>query len=194
MVSAIWRSGCMLRLWVYSCATLRTPQAHYEGTDAALRTGSPKTALAQVRAHTPAKKDRLLHLLDVGLLEHWSGACEASNRTQLEAEELFDELRAQSLSELPRRLLINDNAADYTGDEIEEIYLHLFKAPNSLALEQTDAAWVEVRTLDAKLIQLQRDYESAHEQWPHHPEELPLPTTLFMNPLWRAAGDVALSP
>ena len=175
MVSAIWRSGCMLALYgfISGCATLRTPQAHYEGTDAALRTGNPKAALAHVRAHTPAKKDRLLHLLDVGLLEHWSGAYEASNRTLTQAEELFDELRAQSLSELPRRWLINDNAADYTGDEIEEIYLHLFKALNFLALEQTDAAWVEVRTLDAKLIRLQRDYESAYEQWPHHLEELP---------------------
>ena len=63
----------------------------------------------------------------MGLLEHWSGAYEASNRTLTQAEELFDELRAQSLSELPRRLLINDNAADYTGDEIEEIYLHSLK-------------------------------------------------------------------
>ena len=42
-----------------------------------------------------------------------------------------------------------------------------------MALEQTDAAWVEVRSLDAKLIRLQRDYESAYEQWPHHLEELP---------------------
>ena len=105
-----------------------------------------------------------------------------SNRTLTQAEELFDELRAQSLSELPRRMLINDNAADYTGDEIEEIYLHLFKALNFLALEQTDAAWVEVRTLDAKLIRLQRDYQNAYEQWPHHLEELPRADHLFMNP------------
>jgi hypothetical protein len=175
MVSAIWRSGHVLALCglLSSCATLRTPQAYYERTDTALRAGNPKAALAQVRAHTPAKKDRLLHLLDVGLLEHWSGAYEASNRTLTQAEDLFDELRAQSLSELPRRLLINDHAADYTGDEIEELYLHIFKALNYLALEQTDAAWVEVRKLDTKLIRWQRDYETAYQHLPHRPEELP---------------------
>ena len=101
MVSAIWRSACMLALcgFISGCATLRTPQAHYEGTDAALRAGNPKVALAHVRAHTPAKKDRLLHLLDVGLLEHWSGAYEASNRTLTQAEELFDELPERQIQQ-----------------------------------------------------------------------------------------------
>lgn len=152
------------------CSTLRTQQKHYGGTDTLLRMGQPQTALTQLQSHTPPSKNQLLHLLDVGMLQHWSGHYAQSNKTLEQARQHFEKLRPQSLTELPKRLLINDTTTDYTGEDSEEIYLHIFKALNHLALDQFDAAWVEIRQLDQKLIHIQSDYETAYQNIPHPPD------------------------
>lgn len=163
----------LLLLLLTSCSSLRTHQIHYGGTDTLLRLGQPETALKQVQAHTPPKKDQLLHLLDIGMLQHWSGQHTHSNQTLEHARQQLEKQRTQSLTSIPRRLLINDNATDYTAQHNEEIYLHIFKALNHIALHQPDSAWVEIRQLDQKLIQLQTDYQAAYQNLPHTPTNAP---------------------
>ena len=119
-----------LLLLLTSCSSLRTHQTHYGGTDTLLRLGQPQAALQQIQAHTPPKKDRLLHLLDLGMLQHWSAQYNQSNQTLEQARILLEKQRTQSITSIPRRLLINDNATDYTSQDSEEIYLHIFKALN----------------------------------------------------------------
>jgi len=162
-----------LLLLLTSCSSLRTHQTHYGGTDTLLRLGQPQAALQQIQAHTPPKKDRLLHLLDLGMLQHWSAQYNQSNQTLEQARILLEKQRTQSITSIPRRLLINDNATDYTSQDSEEIYLHIFKALNYIALNQPDSAHVEIRQLDQKLLQLQTDYQAAYQNLQHTPTNAP---------------------
>ncbi|MFL2876255.1 MAG: hypothetical protein ACJZ86_00165 [Pontiellaceae bacterium] len=151
----------VLLLILTGCSTLRTHQLHYGGTDTLLRLNDPVAALHQIQAHTPPKKDQLLHLLNVGMLQHWSGDYQASNQTLERANTYFEKQQIHRVSELPLRIILNDNTAEYAGDDAEEIYLHIFKALNYIALNQLDSAWVEIRRIDHKLIQLQTKYTQA---------------------------------
>jgi hypothetical protein len=160
----------MVLLTLTGCSTLRTHQLHYGGTDTLLRLNDPAAALQQIQAHTPPQKDQLLHLLNVGMLQHWNGEYQASNQTLERANTYFEKQHTHRVSELPLRIILNDNAADYAGDDAEEIYLHIFKALNYIALDQPDQAWVEIRRIDQKLIQLQTKYTQAYTDLPYTPE------------------------
>ena len=159
------------------CSTLRTHQLHYGGTDTLLRLNDPAAALHQIQTHTPPKKDQLLHLLNVGMLQHWSGDYQASNQTLERAKTHFEKQQIHRISELPLQIILNDNTAEYAGDDAEEIYLHIFKALNYIALNQLDSAWVEIRQIDHKLIQLQTKYTQAYTDLPYTPETFTPPET-----------------
>ena len=167
----------VLLLILTGCSTLRTHQLHYGGTDTLLRLNDPVAALHQIQAHTPPKKDQLLHLLNVGMLQHWSGDYQASNQTLERANTYFEKQQIHRVSELPLRIILNDNTAEYAGDDAEEIYLHIFKALNCIALNQLDSAWVEIRQIDHKLIQLQTKYTQAYTDLPYTPETFTPPET-----------------
>ena len=159
------------------CSTLRTHQLHYGGTDTLLRLNDPAAALHQIQTHTPPKKDQLLHLLNVGMLQHWSGDYKASNQTLERANTYFEKQQIHRISELPLQIILNDNTTEYAGDDAEEIYLHIFKALNYIALNQPDSAWVEIRRIDQKLIQLQTKYTQAYTDLPYTPETYTPPET-----------------
>lgn len=159
------------------CSTLRTHQLHYGGTDTLLRLNDPAAALHQIQTHTPPKKDRLLHLLNVGMLQHWSGDYQGSNQTLERANTYFEKQQIHRISELPLQIILNDNTTEYAGDDAEEIYLHIFKALNYIALNQPDSAWVEIRRIDQKLIQLQTKYTQAYTDLPYTPETYTPPET-----------------
>ena len=167
----------VLLLILTGCSNLRTHQLHYGGTDTLLRLNDPAAALHQIQTHTPPKKDQLLHLLNVGMLQHWSGDYQASNQTLERAKNHFEKQQIHRISELPLQIILNDNTAEYTGDDAEEIYLHIFKALNYIALNQFDSAWVEIRQIDHKLIQLQIKYTQAYTDLPYTPETFTPPET-----------------
>ncbi|MEA2069157.1 MAG: hypothetical protein U9P12_08155, partial [Verrucomicrobiota bacterium] len=66
----------------------------------------------------------------------------------------------KSLTRSASSLILNDNALAYAGEDYEDIYLNVFKSLNYLALGKTDEAFVEVRRINNKLVQL----ESKHEK------------------------------
>ena len=167
----------VLLLILTGCSTLRTHQLHYGGTDTLLRLNDPAAALHQFQTHTPPKKDQLLHLLNVGMLQHWSGDYQASNQTLERAKTHFEKQQIHRISELPLQIILNDNTTEYAGDDAEEIYLHIFKALNYIALNQLDSAWVEIRQIDQKLIQLQTKYTQAYTDLPYTPETYTPPET-----------------
>jgi len=145
------------------CAMLRTDKSHYAGVEKLLAKANYPAAIAQLEAAKPTAytyKDRVVYYLDIGMLHHWNGEYAKSNEMLEKAERAIEENFTKSLTRSASSLILNDNVLAYTGEDYEDVYLNAFKALNYLALGQNDEAFVEVRRIDNKLVQL----ESRHEK------------------------------
>lgn len=84
------------------------------------------------------QKNKLLTLLDFGLVAHFEGAFEKSNIFLFKAKQLARELYTQSTLEDAASLLWNDNAKTYPGMEYELSLVHYYAALNFLFLAQSE--------------------------------------------------------
>ncbi len=149
-------------LFLTGCAHLRTDKSQYAGTDVMLARADYPAAMARIEsakdiAYTP--KDRAVYYLDIGMLHHWNGDYEKSNEYLEKAERAIEENFTRSVTRAASSLILNDNTLAYAGEDYEDIYLNAFKALNYLALGQNDDAFVEVRRIDNKLVQLGSKYD-----------------------------------
>jgi hypothetical protein len=149
-------------LLLAGCAILRTSKSHYAGMDVLLAKGDYPAAIAKIeaaknRAYT--YKDRVVYYLDIGMLYHWNGDYAKSNEMLEKAERGIEQNFTKSLSRSASSLIMNDNILAYSGEDYEDIYLNAFKALNYLALGQNDEAFVEVRRINEKLVQLESKYD-----------------------------------
>jgi len=148
-------------LCLSGCGTLWTSKGQYLGADQMLARGDFAAAKAQIESrrylYSPTK-DRVLYLLDLGMLQHYLGDYEASNISLDEAERAMDDAFVKSISRGAASLLFNDNALTYAGEDYENVYVNAFKALNYLALDEFDKAFVEIRRIDEKLKVLESRY------------------------------------
>jgi uncharacterized protein len=161
------RFSLLLFLLLSSCAHFNTGKRQYAGMEAALRKGNFATPLAKVKGAKDSaykQKDRVVYYLDAGMLYHWNGNYVKSNELLERAERAIEDLFTKSLSRSASALLLNDNIQSYSGEDYEDIYLNVFKALNYLALGQNDAAFVEVRRINDKLVQLDQKYVRTAER------------------------------
>lgn len=157
-----WKSLFASLLLLTGCASLRTDKTHYAGTDAMLARADYAAALARVESAKEkayGHHNRVVYYLDAGMLHHWNGDHEKSNEFLEMAERAIEENFTKSLSRSATSLILNDNVLAYAGEDYEDIYLNAFKALNYLALGRPDEAFVEVRRIDQKLVQLGSKYE-----------------------------------
>ncbi|MDF7809001.1 hypothetical protein P4E94_16255 [Pontiellaceae bacterium B12219] len=149
------------------CNSLRTDKSQYAGIDLMMARADYPSAIAQLEAakeKSYSYKDRLIYYLDMGMLYHWNGEYKKSN-AQLElAERAIEANFTKSLSLSASTLILNDNAQAYAGEDYEDIYLNVFKALNYLELGQNDEAFVEVRRINNKLLQLESKYDKVAEK------------------------------
>jgi len=111
------------------------------------------------------KKDRVLYYLDLGMLYHWSGKYALSNEMLTKAEIAIEELFTKSVSQGIGSAVLNDNALDYAGEDYEDVYLNVFKALNYIALDDIEAAQVEVRRVHIKLNILEDRYKKLIKEY-----------------------------
>lgn len=90
-------------------------------------------------------RDRLLYLMEKGLILHETGNYEASSRELLAAADFIGSGTAISLSGEATALLANDWARNYRGEYSEQLWVHSYLMMNFLALGQYDSAAVEAR-------------------------------------------------
>lgn len=96
-------------------------------------------------------KDEVLMNLDEGLLLHYTGDSEGSNRKFSEAEKAIQAARTKSISEAVGSAVVNDSVRTYSGELYEDIYTNIFMCLNYLAQNQEEDAFVEIRRFDEKL-------------------------------------------
>lgn len=149
------------------CASLRTGKSHYAGTGAMLARADYPAAIAKIEAAKEkayTQKDRVVYYLDIGMLHHWNGDYEKSNEMLEKAERAIEANFTKSVTRSASSMLMNDNVLAYAGEDYEEIYLNAFKALNYLALGRNDEAFVEVRRINLKLVQLASKYDKVAQK------------------------------
>lgn len=108
--------------------------------------------------------DQVAYLLDYALLQHYAGDFEESNRAFHLVEDLTDVKDYISLSDEANSLIFSESMVAYKGDDYEKILINIFKAINFMALDNDEAALVEIRRLNDKLnayrSQAGRDYSA----------------------------------
>jgi len=102
-----------------------------------------------------AKKgnNKLLYLLETGLIAHYQKQYEKSNRYFAEAEKHADELFTKSISRQAASLITNDAIKNYKGESFELVAIHYYRALNYWYLGLPEDALVECRKANLKLAQ-----------------------------------------
>ena len=95
--------------------------------------------------------DRLLFLLENGLIAHNQGQYVRSNTCFEEAERLAEERFTRSLSREVAALVTNDAVRPYRGEEFERAFIHYYRALNYWYLGLPEDALVECRKANLRL-------------------------------------------
>lgn len=111
----------------------------------------PQEALQTLERQHPPERDRVLYLLNKGMLLRMNGDYVASNGAFEAAKRLTSELSAVSLREQSESFIINDATRSYVGEEYEQVLVHLYEALNYLDLGQLYEARVEAVQVDLAL-------------------------------------------
>lgn len=155
MTSVLWL--LCLFLFQVSCASYLLDETQEEIKDAVYdqRYSEAIVNLEESKEKEIYKeKDSILWNLEMGMLNHYNGAHEESNRYFSEAEIAIEQAFTKSISRGVYAFLGNDNQLQYDGEPYEEFYLHAFKALNYIHLNEIDASLVEIRKMVYKIDQL----------------------------------------
>lgn len=123
---------------------------------AAYRAADHAGALAKLDAEFQGGKevpeiDRLLFLMDKGMLLHAAGRFEESIKVLSEADELSQKLDHVSVSEEVGSVAVNDNVRVYRGEDFEKLMFSTLLALNYASQGNAEDALVEVRRVNEKL-------------------------------------------
>lgn len=108
-------------------------------------------ALSNVEKESASKTDRVLYLLNKGMVLRMKRDFVASNVAFEAAKAEMDRLYAASVSENALSVMVNDATVSYSGDNYERVLLHLYMALNYLELGDSDSARVEALQIDEQL-------------------------------------------
>lgn len=107
--------------------------------------GRFKTAVEQHRSVHAGRVNRLLYLMNQGMMEHAAGEYATSTRTTQAAIERAEAFAHTSVAATAESVATNDSAMPYRGSLADQIYLHTIQMLNYAALGDWDNAMVEVR-------------------------------------------------
>jgi uncharacterized protein len=140
--------------------------ARTQGVRAAYQAEAYDVALNRLEAleRGGSEKDRLLLLLDRGMVLHASGRWSESIPVLAEADRLAAELDVVSVSEEAGTLLTNERERAYRGEDFERLMVSVLQALNYTQLGQEEAALVEVRRVNQKLERMIAEEKKPYEQ------------------------------
>ncbi|BCA80164.1 hypothetical protein [Desulfuromonas sp. AOP6] len=128
-------------------------QRALERSSALALSGEYGGALAVLEKSSLARSDknRLLFLMEKGLLLHLGGEYALSNEAFEEADQLVEQLFTRSLSAETLSFVTNDHLIAYSGADYETVYLNYYKALNFINMGDLEGARIESRKIDQKL-------------------------------------------
>ena len=84
-------------------------------------------------------KDKLLYLMEAGVVLHSKGDYASSNKAFMQADQIADEINV-SISKTAMSFLINDVESNFIGENFERVMIKLYIALNYLCLNQPENA------------------------------------------------------
>jgi len=113
------------------------------------------------------EKDRVLFLMERGMIRQMQGAHSESSRDFIRAADLLEDLRTYSISKGTASVVVNDGVQSFRGFPFERTLLHAFTAKNHLAEGHWDNAAVEARRIIHSLTpEMKGDYpEDAYSRY-----------------------------
>lgn len=115
-------------------------------------------------SHGEHVQDRLLVLLDKGMVLHAAGQWEESIAVLAEADRLSGELDAISVSEEAKTFVGNERQRVYRGEDFEKLMISVLQALNYAQLGKDEDALVEVRRVNERLEKMVVDEKKPYEQ------------------------------
>jgi hypothetical protein len=131
-----------------ACATFSDT---IQSTERSLAQQQPKIALTEYEKNQPSGTDRVLYLMNKGMLLRMAGDYKDSTETLEQTKQLMDELGALSLREQALSVAVNDATKSFIGADYEQGAVRTYLALNYLELGQLDAARVEALQVDVLL-------------------------------------------
>ena len=157
-------AGCLILppLILCGCGTLSLNSARCN-----FYAGRLEQAEKNIPSGNRQDNDRVLYLMERGMIRQMTGKYEESSQDFIDAADLLDELRTYSLSKGTASLVVNDNVQAFRGVPFERTLLHAFTAKNHLAQGHWDNAAVEARRIIYSLTQeMKGDYpEDAYSRY-----------------------------
>lgn len=109
-------------------------------------------------------KDKLLALLDEGMLLHSAGKYDESIKVLAEADRLSSTLETVSVTEEAGTFLSNEGERAYKGEDFEKLMISVLQALNYSGLGKDEDALVEVRRVNERVRKLISDEKKPYEQ------------------------------
>ncbi|MCC5816584.1 MAG: hypothetical protein JJT78_17665 [Leptospira sp.] len=145
-------SGVALLL-IGSCATSYT--SIIRDTEKAYYSGNYQAAIPKIRelANRSDSKDRLLYLMEAGMIFHTKGDYDSSNKAFKEAEQIADNIKV-SVSKTGMSFFLSDNESNFRGEDFERVLIKFYIALNYIFIGQYDTAKIYFRRLDVELQEM----------------------------------------
>ncbi len=128
-----------------------------------MRGGRVDEALSLYEKNVTSDQDRLLRLMDEGILLRVGERYKESSEKFFEAAKLIEQSGYLSLGEQSLTLLTNEKQTTYQGEDFEKVLVHMYLALNFIALNELDSALVEARRVNEILYlmisEAKRPYE-----------------------------------
>jgi hypothetical protein len=141
-----------------ACVSLLGACATYSetirSTERSLAEQKPLLALQEFEKLEMPARDRVLFLMNRGMLLRMAGDYDGSTRTLEEAKQLIEALSAVSVREQAASLLVNDAAQSFVGDEFEQVMVNAYLALNYLEQHRLEQARVEALQVDVRLQEI----------------------------------------
>lgn len=146
-----------------ACATYYQQQTNFNQKFTAGNLEAAKRYLEQ-HDKQAEKKDRLLYLLDRGVVEHLLGNYQESN-FYFEEAYIFTQDFRKSFSGDFLEMTANPMLRPYRGEDFEVVLIHFYKTLNFIKLGRLDDALVEVKRINIKLNKLNDRYEDKKNRY-----------------------------
>jgi uncharacterized protein len=149
--------GCVVTLLLFAgCATYaeRTEEVHRYFVS-----GNTAQAYESLQTNRSSLESRneLLHELSLGTLSHHLEEYERSNQEFEQAFRIAEGSRV-NWAAVALAQFTNPEVTPYRGEDFEIVLLHYYKALNYLSLNDTEGALVEVRRINIRLAEINRNY------------------------------------
>ena len=152
----IFPVGLLLLVFLSGCAGMQVAKK----VERSMAAGDYAGALAAIEKDKKqyAGANSLLYYFDRGALLQRTGDYSASSADLEEGELLIGQLYGTSVTEAVASMLVNDMSMSYTGEDFEQVMVHIIKELNYLYAHDLPGAMVEARKVNTRLLQLSDKY------------------------------------